>query len=64
MSARIYLGDSVYYELDCGTVILTTQNGLGASNTIALEPEVIVNLVRQIARDLDRVVLLALLAGT
>src|SRR6185436_3820561 len=37
-----YLGDSVYAEqLDDGSVVLTTDNGMGASNTIILEPAVL-----------------------
>lgn len=38
---KIYLGDSVYGEADpYGGIVLTTDNGLGPSNTIYLEPEV------------------------
>lgn len=40
---KLYLGDSVYFEFDGYHVVLTTDNGLGPSNTIALEPEVIRN---------------------
>ena len=36
-----YLGDSVYAEFDGYHIILTTDNGYGASNTIALEPSLI-----------------------
>jgi hypothetical protein len=39
--AKAYLGDSVYAEWDQGMVKLTTDNGLGPSNTIYLEPEVL-----------------------
>jgi hypothetical protein len=37
-----YIGDSVYAEYDPATnqIILTTENGLGPSNIIILEPEV------------------------
>ena len=36
-----YIGDSVYAEMDeFGAVFLTTDNGIGATNTIVLEPEV------------------------
>jgi len=37
-----YIGDSVYAERDDadGSLILTTENGMGASNTIVLEPSV------------------------
>ncbi len=47
MSAyKDYLGDSVYADFDGYHVILTTENGFGASNTIALEPEVLAALNR------------------
>lgn len=39
-----YLGDSVYCAHDGYHVILTTENGYGASNRIALEPAVMANL--------------------
>jgi hypothetical protein len=39
-----YLGDSVYASFDGYMVTLTTDNGLGPSNTIHLEPEVIAAL--------------------
>lgn len=32
-----YLGDSVYVEIDRGMLKLTTDNGLGPSNTIYLD---------------------------
>ena len=41
---KTYLGDSVYVEEDLLGIMLTTDNGFGASNTIILEPEVIVAL--------------------
>lgn len=39
---KAYLGDSVYVDFDsaCGALILTTENGMGPSNTIVLEGEV------------------------
>lgn len=43
---RRYLGDSVYAEVDCGMIKLTTDNGLGPSNTIYLEDEVYRALVQ------------------
>jgi hypothetical protein len=42
---RVYLGDSVYVEVEHGMLKLTTDNGFGASNTIYLEPEVVAQLV-------------------
>jgi len=41
---KTYLGDSVYAEHDGFHLILTTENGLGVSNTIFLEPIVLKNL--------------------
>lgn len=36
-----YLGDSVYCDFDGCAFVLTTENGMGASNTIFLEPQVL-----------------------
>lgn len=42
MSAnKDYLGDSVYADFDGRGIVLTTDNGTGASNTIYMEPEVL-----------------------
>jgi hypothetical protein len=42
-----YLGDSVYVDfLDGYMICLTTENGMGPSNTIYLEPEVMQALIR------------------
>lgn len=46
MIAKRYLGDSVYVEIEGGMLKLTTENGLGASNTIFMEPEVFHELQR------------------
>jgi hypothetical protein len=43
---KIYIGDSVYAEIDRGMIRLTTDNGLGASNEIYLEDSVWYNLKR------------------
>lgn len=41
MGSKRYLGDSVYAELDTfHALVLSTDNGTGATNTIVLEPEV------------------------
>jgi hypothetical protein len=45
-----YLGDSVYVEVENGMLKLTTNNGMGASNTIFLELEVYQALVRYYER--------------
>ena len=44
MDTKIYLGDSVYCEFDGHSFVLTTENGFGPSNTIVLEPEVLLTL--------------------
>jgi hypothetical protein len=46
---KIYLGDSVYADVEDGMLKLTTENGLGASNTIYLEPDVYKALARYVA---------------
>lgn len=45
-----YLGDSVYAELERGMLKLTTDNGMGPSNTIYMEPEVYTALTRYVER--------------
>ena len=37
---KTYLGDSVYAQFDGFMIVLTTENGMGPSNTIYLEPTV------------------------
>lgn len=44
MERKVYIGDSVYAEFDGFGVILTTENGYGPSNTIVLEPKMVVQL--------------------
>ncbi len=48
MSDKQYIGDSVYAEVESGMIKLTTENGLGASNTIFLEDEVYEELVQYV----------------
>lgn len=43
---KVYLGDSVYLAYDDYNLILTTENGYGASNTIVLEPQVYQALIQ------------------
>lgn len=39
---KIYLGDAVYADIDqFERVVLTTEDGIEATNTIVLEPEVL-----------------------
>lgn len=46
---KTYLGDSVYAEIENGMLKLTTENGMGASNTIYLEQEVYEALVEYVS---------------
>lgn len=46
MSNKQYLGDSVYVDFDGYNLVLTTENGMGPSNTIIIEPPVYYALVR------------------
>lgn len=48
-----YLGDSVYAEFDGYHIVLTTENGIGPTNTIALEPAVIQALLEFQTRIID-----------
>lgn len=38
--AKAYLGDAVYADFDGYAIILTTEDGVRATNTIVLEPQV------------------------
>jgi hypothetical protein len=43
---KTYLGDGVYGEWEDGTMVkLTTEDGISATNTIFLEPEVMEALI-------------------
>ena len=45
MERKVYLGDSVYCEfLSPHEIILTTDNGMGASNTIILDVGILKSL--------------------
>jgi len=48
---KTYLGDGVYAEwTDWGDLILTTENGIRATNTIVFEPDVLRSLVDLLKR--------------
>lgn len=47
---KTYLGDAVYAEYDGNSIILTTENGISASNTIYMEPEVLSELEKYVER--------------
>lgn len=51
MSAlKEYLGDAVYADFDGYGIVLTTEDGIRATNTIVLEPEVVRAFVQYVAR--------------
>ena len=45
-----YIGDGVYVYFDGYSIIMTTEDGIRATNTICLEPSVISNLEAYVAR--------------
>lgn len=47
---KIYLGDGVYAMFDGFQVWLTTENGVAVTNTIALDPHVLVNFEQWLRR--------------
>lgn len=55
MGYKEYIGDSVYADFDGYAFVLTTENGMGPSNTIVLEPQIMEALkeyVQHISREL------------
>lgn len=46
---KTYLGDGVYAHHDGWHVVLTVENGMGPTETICLEPEVLAALARYVA---------------
>ncbi|TFH47229.1 MAG: hypothetical protein E4H01_08660 [Lysobacterales bacterium] len=46
MSHKKYMGDAVYADFDGYHIILTTENGIRVTNSIALEPTVFDALTR------------------
>lgn len=49
-SRKEYLGDGAYVAFDGFGLILTAENGIEATDTIYLEPEVLVSLERYIQK--------------
>lgn len=47
---RCYLGDGVYIDIEFGSLVLTTEDGISATNRIVLEPEVYRALLQYVAR--------------
>jgi len=50
MMTREYLGDAVYVEFDGFGFVLTTEDGMQATNRIVLEPDVYEALARYVER--------------
>lgn len=50
---KTYLGDSVYADFDRGMLLLTTENGVGPSNSIHLEDTVVESLLKKLATNYD-----------
>ena len=46
---KTYLGDGVYVDHDGYQIVLTTEDGIRATNTIYMEPEVLKALKEYIA---------------
>lgn len=48
-----YLGDAVYAQMSesTGDLVLTTEDGIRATNTVVLEAEVIVGLISYLKRN-------------
>lgn len=47
---KVYLGDAVYAAFDGYQIILTTEDGLSTTNTIVLEPGVLGQLEKFVAK--------------
>lgn len=47
---KVYLGDSVYVEVERGMLKLTTENGMGPTNTVYLEAVVLKQLLAYVQR--------------
>jgi hypothetical protein len=51
MESKIYIGDAVYVERkEFGDIALTTENGVTATNTVIIAPEVLQNLLAVLKR--------------
>ena len=51
---KAYIGDAVYAQITDGELTLTTENGIRATNTIILEPEVLSTLMVYLGAAKDR----------
>lgn len=50
MKNKAYIGDGVYADFDGFNIVLTTENGVEVTNTIFLEPEVFMSLLKYAER--------------
>lgn len=58
INRKEYLGDGVYANFDGFQIVLTTEDGIRATNTICLEPAVMTALSRyadRLAKDVERI---------
>jgi hypothetical protein len=51
---KLYLGDGVYVDFDGFHIVLTAENGVEATNTIYLEPDVLQHLEMYVAKLRER----------
>jgi hypothetical protein len=51
---KVYLGDAVYAAIDRCDLVLTTEDGIRATNTIVLEPEVLRALLDYVRANSER----------
>ena len=49
MITKLYIGDAVYVVFDGSGILLTTEDGIKATNQIYLEPETLANLLRYVS---------------
>ncbi len=50
INVKEYLGDGAYINFDGYQIILTAENGIRATDTIVLEPEVLERFLRYVER--------------
>lgn len=51
-----YLGDGVYVEIDsCGSIVLTTENGIAETNRIVLEYDVLKSFEDYLCKALEKI---------
>lgn len=53
-SDKVYLGDGAYVDFDGYNILLTTEDGIKATNSIVMEPEVLSSFLVYINRLMKR----------